>query len=219
MDLVKIWRILWRFKWLFVVALIASIFLAYWGYQQPKIFYETRLNLALEDPSFGIGRAGNLPSSVSNYERLVSLAPTYAFLLTSDGVIKKAEENIGFLDSQVSAEPVQNTAIIILRVEGNDPVRIREVATGVARAFSEYVKEKQEEKNIPPNDRIIISILGSPSPSIQLQSRKMEIAFLFFLAPLIFSFLLAAGLENIIQHKGKMKVLTEREVKNAVDKL
>jgi|Deesub1362A_J573_1020465.scaffolds.fasta_scaffold01351_11 uncharacterized protein involved in exopolysaccharide biosynthesis len=213
MDLMRLIKITWKYKWLVVLGLIAGIYCAVWGYNQPRTIYETSVNLMIIDPQFSVGQGTERGMAGG-----ISRAPTYAYLLTSQDVLRRANVKTSLAEEDmISAQAIPNTPIIKLRVRGNNPEGIRKLATDISYAFKDFLREEQAKRNVPKEKRFEVEVLGFPSEVKQLQSRKLEIAFIYFLAPLLLTFLLIAGLENLGTHRRKIKLIKDEEVKSAVD--
>ena len=211
MDILQLVEVLWKRKWIIAVGAFLGLILTFRalytfeiGLGYPRLFkleprsftvYQTSINLMLDEPGFGLGRLG-LGKEGAGFDRLTNLAVTYSYIMASDAVSKQVREELGPVSPRLKATPVQYSPVITVTVEGTDSKAIQKFAQTTVDVFINYMKAEQTKNNIPKEDRILLRKLGPPSTPTQTSSRKMEIAFLMFMAPLIGSAALSFILEN-----------------------
>ena len=112
--------------------------------------------------------------SVSDTKSLVDAANLFPLLVTSDEVAAIREKKFGVIRGQVAAKalfasqgvnryrpgsvPVMEITAVARRP--NPAVRL---ATGTATAFETWLANRQEQSNIPPNQRIVLRPIQAPT--------------------------------------------------------
>ena len=165
--------------------------------------YETTLKLLLDAPGFGLGRIGMEESGFGPWvwDRTINVTNTYSHLLTSDIVMSRLKQRAGTIKGSVAAVPIPDTPLIQVTVVGDDPQEIQKLAQTTADTFIDYITVQQEENKVSQQDRILVKIMTSASPPIPLSSRRAELAFLAFIAPLLAAIAASLALENLTREK------------------
>jgi hypothetical protein len=171
--------------------------------------YTTTVNLIIDNPGFGLGRADG------GYEKGIFLAPTYSYLAISDVILEQVEKRVGKLEKgMIMSEPIEDRPIFKIIAEGTNPSFIKKAAKTTAEEFIKYLKQKQRENDVPRSDRVVVNILGDPTEPVKLKSRKIEIALLLFMLPVAITFGLILLLENMAS--GKMAIGETKRMKTRI---
>jgi len=212
MDLSKLFAMVSRHRWLFGIALVVGVILGVLALYQPSLShgpagysmkmkpralgtYQSDLSVLIEDSKFGLGRTD------VGIRTGVDLAPTYAYLVTSQPVLDYIQSRTGRIRETILAEPVVNSPVVKISVEGPDSGRVVQVASAAGEGLRSYIKKYVRENSIPTSESATVRILGAPSRPEQLSSRGIEIAAIVFLAPLIIAFGLSALIESLVVAK------------------
>lgn len=212
MDLRLIFNALWKRKLLMSLGIIAGVVFALlslikfgildknnnlmFSYEPRSLTsYETNINLIVDVPGFGLGRTD------ISIAKGAELAPTYSFLATSDSVLTRVEQVFEIEDLEITSSAIERSPVIQIFVEGNNAKLIRSVAMATAEEFVDYIKGSQVDNRVPKSKRVEVRLLGPPSDSKPLKSRKYEIAIILFLAPLF----AAAGLAFVLENLARVK--------------
>ncbi len=161
--------------------------------------YESNINLAIDSPKFGMGRAGVAPGSWQGFDRSVSLAPTYSYIISSDFIRKRVEARIGNLKNseQITSEPIQDTPLFHVKVQGIEPQRVKMISIVAIDELQNYVKQNQSQEKTPVDDRISIRELGLPDGPKQASSFYSLKLLVGFLSPIFLALIMAFMIENI----------------------
>jgi capsular polysaccharide biosynthesis protein len=159
-----------------------------------RALYTARMQLLIAEPHWDIGRYGTpMPDG---FNKTVYMAPTYAWLLTSDQVVKISEGEVGRIRERVSAKAEKDSPIIWLNVTGYSAERSVQVAQSLAASFSQYLKQQQDVRNVPENERIAIQVVAAPKTPKPQRSGAMQLAALTLVSPTILFLGLAVTIEN-----------------------
>lgn len=197
MDLEQVLKVVWRRKSLVVLSVIIGSLLAFNVLGQSYTTYETSLTLILDNADFALGRAVYRLERGDSIARTTDLAPVYAALLTSDKTLDEAFSKVGERPRSVVAEPVSDSPLITLTVKGVREAVVMNTAKEVADVFIKDMVEQQNANNIAPADRVVTSILSSPAKPRAIESRRTEIAALYFLAPVATALFAVFVMENL----------------------
>jgi hypothetical protein len=157
--------------------------------------YQTQVSFLIDVPGFGVGRT-DIPMN-----KPAEMAPTFAYLATSDAVKREVVRSIGRFKEVVAAGAVENSPIFQVVVEGNDPERVAEVAKTYTSEIIKYITQQQNTNNIPNASRLKVRALGRPSTPKKTASRDVEIAALLFLGPILLAALLSLSLESLSRQR------------------
>jgi capsular polysaccharide biosynthesis protein len=199
-------RALWRQKWILLAGVVAGVVLAYLALYEVTYAhgglqaearsyskYSATAALVVDAPGFGSVRT-DVPMDKS-----IQMAPTFAYLATTQNVLARVEQMTGGPLAnrvKITAEAVQDSPIVTVSVEGDDPALVARVAASIPQAFSDYVSKYQTANGVAGDVRLVLRPLGSYGPPTKVQSRTVEIAAVLFLLPL----LTAAGLAILIDN-------------------
>ena len=222
MDLWRLSSILWKHKALMFTSVIVGILLAFLALYSVSLparangerqrvalerrrfsTYQTQVSFLIDVPGFGVGRT-DIPMN-----KPAEMAPTFAFLATSDAVKSQVARKLGKVKELVTTGAVENSPIFQLVVEGNNPDRVAEVASTYATEIVSYIQQQQSYNNIPNATRLSVRALGRPSIPKKTASRDAEIAGLLFLTPIILAGLLALSLESFARHQSAQRTIDD----------
>ena len=206
MDLSAVLATVRKHKWLFAIAMVAGVALGVLALFQLSITnqrhliitprrtgtYSTSVSLLIEDSNYGLGR-----TTEEGIARGAQLAPTYAYLATSEPVLRLVRSRVGNIREAVVGSAVRDSPVVRIAVEGSDPDRVPVVAAAAGEGLRAYIRQYQIENSIPDYERVSLRILGKPEELQVVTSRGTEIAAILFLAPFLVAFLIAATLENL----------------------
>lgn len=153
--------------------------------QKSYTVYQLDMQLAVMDPGFAMGRAGNDSNRPDTFPKTIQLAETYANLLVSDAVRAAADKSAGRFSGEILSERVQDSPIIQVTMKGNDPKQAQRYGVALAAALEKFLAVQQEQQGVPSKDRMSIQVLSAPSAPKPVQSRQWEMGLVAFLAPLV----------------------------------
>lgn len=155
--------------------------------------YTIETQVLVVDPRFWMGRAGSRsPEQPDIFPKTVTLATTYAGLLSSDAVRDAAEARVGPTDADVTSEAVPQAPIIKVTIKGRDREQLVKFGIALEKALEEYLVQEQENSDIPKSERMSVRPLAKPQAKA-VQSRQFETALLAFSAPLFVAFGIAVA--------------------------
>jgi hypothetical protein len=226
-DLQLLFRVLWRFKVIFVVGLMlatALAFLSYvrvdlngtqrFSYREPEQ-WESLSTLFVTTQGFPWGAVSpraETEASASEDEapegvdpaRLSNLAALYMELATSDDVLRTMLEE-GPINGFLQAYPVRAgndprgdlLPLITLSASSDNPRAARALAGRHVNAFSRFLKQRQRATGIFPQDRVVVEVLRQPQQAQLVVPRKKTRPIVLFLTVMIAISALAFVLENM----------------------
>lgn len=198
MDIKVIFKTLWRFKLIMLIAILMGSWLSYNASLDSITTYESRINIMLDTPNSDLVKVGLNPGESFSLGRTVQLAETYAYMATSEPVLRGLQEEGLLSGYSVSAALIGKKAPIIeLIVVGDDSYQVMEVTDRVADNFINHIKTIQDSNNVQELNRILINKLGRPSSAKPLKSRKLETMLLMFMGPLMGGIFLSFIMENL----------------------
>jgi hypothetical protein len=214
-DLGKMFAVLWARRGLLAIGILLGLLISFLAVNTirfsmdanqpffsfaPRVqsVYSTTVRMVLDEPNFGLGRVGIIdPNERREKRELDKLAAVYSYLVVSDDLMASLSSDIKNADADIKATPVEGLPIIEVTVKGNNPDEIRSIASKASSNFISYFKREQVQNDVPPLDRISVRTIGEPSSAATEQSRRKELAFIFFMLPVIFAGLIAFVLENL----------------------
>ena len=206
MDLRMAFGVLLKHKWIMLVGVIAGLALAVSSLFIVKVddghlqfvrrsnaTYTATVPVLVDLPGFGLGRAD------VSMDKPSRMAPTFAYLVTSQDVLERVKKKIGPIPEKdkVSAVEVPDSPLFQVVVEGNDSQRVAREAVAYAQAVTDYVLERQESSDVLASSRLVLSPLGTAAPPLEVQSRDIEIAAILLLLPILTAGGVAFVLENL----------------------
>lgn len=206
MDLRMALRVLIKHRWIMLIGLIAGVALAVLSLYAVKVqdrrleftrrstaVYTATVPVLVDLPGFGLGRT-DVPM-----DKPARMAPTFAYLVTSQDVLERVIKEIGPIpkEDKVTAVEVEDSPLFQVVVEGNDPKRVSIEAMAFAKAVTAYVVDRQEASGVTEGSRLVLSPLGNAAPPVEVQSRDVEIAAILLLLPIMTAGGIAFVLENL----------------------
>ena len=144
----KIGTILWRGKWLMVTSLAVCVALAVFITKTSAKVYEASAIIQVNAPSQAT------TDTFQNQQASQALAKTYATLITDRGFLEKIRDRvgngrytIGDLKSRISAGAVQDTTLVRMNVQESSPAAATSLASDVAQAFLQVVRQDAVLRN------------------------------------------------------------------------
>lgn len=179
-----------------ILLALAWIFQVSWSERGPRVVlrspgtYIVSVDALIDTTGFGIGR------SDTDMYKLSLMAPTYAQLMMSQAVLDRAETILGRpIEAKVTATAPNSVPIVQLSVEGADASRLVPIASAVVRATRDYVAASQAENDVPEAVRLTVRAMGRPSEPSLVSDRRVEIALILLLFPIVVAVVLAHRLE------------------------
>ncbi|MDX6696631.1 MAG: tyrosine-protein kinase [Solirubrobacteraceae bacterium] len=134
MDDQRIGTILWRGKWIILVALVVGIGLSVLATKLADKVYEATAIFQVSAPS---AQQGNVSAQDNQ-----GLAKNYATVLTSRSFLQRIRPRVlrgrltaADLESRLNAQTIQDTGLVELKAEGKTPAEAERLATQVSQAF------------------------------------------------------------------------------------
>jgi len=132
--------------------------------------------------------------------RFYQLADIYARVATSDGVMAILRKS-GPVNGSISAfNPPSSTSgpspVLALSGSARTAAEAVDLTRRAARAFTQYLEQRQRAARIPQAERVRVQVLSNPSSSALVQPRKKTFAIVVFLAALSATFALVYVLES-----------------------
>lgn len=152
--------------------------------------YTVETQVLVVDPQFWMGRTSAGVENPDIFPKTVTLATTYAGLLSSDGVREAAEAKVGPTQADVVTEAVPNAPIIKVTITGKDSAQLVKFGIALEKSLEEYLAAEQEQSGIPKSERMSVRPLAKPQAKAA-QSRQWETALIAFAAPVFVAFGLA----------------------------
>jgi hypothetical protein len=235
MDLGLYMRVLWRFRFLVLAGLVISELLAVLTYARidfdgglPDVSYRTPLTWAststvlVTERGFPWGAAslqdvaaqqrGETPEGpyYTDPNRFTQLALLYVRLAKSDEVRGIIAREGGPRAAAYSVTPVwqDGVSLPVLRFQARNksPKQARRLAGIATEAFRSYIADRQEANAIPPERRVRLDILRSPTPAVVISKRsKVKPMFVLILGVAV-TFGLAFVLENLRPRRRELEV-------------
>lgn len=188
----RVWTAARHHKWIMLIGVLAgALFALAWTYQvswanggldfvlRSPGTYVIKIDAVIDTTEFGIGR------SDTDMYKLSLMAPTYAQLVTSEPVLRRAESILGRpIDADLTAEAPASVPMVRLTVEGEDPTLLAPIASAVLEAMREYVSDNQSIYSVPAEFRLTVRGMGQPSEPELVSNRRTEIAIILFLLPI-----------------------------------
>jgi capsular exopolysaccharide synthesis family protein len=141
----RISTVLWRGKWIILVAVAVGIALAVFATKRTDKVYQAT---AILQVNAGTPSAVNQSPSDVQFANQI-LASTYATRIGDRSFFEQAKSRIlggelgaGGLQDRVGARAIENTALVEITAEGNSPVQARQLAADVADAFVGEIRKE-----------------------------------------------------------------------------
>ena len=144
----KIGTILWRGKWLMLISLAVCVALAVFITKTSAKVYQATAIIQVNAPSTQTN------DTFQNQQASQGLAKTYATLITDRSFLDKIRDrvgngrySVGGLKSRISASAVQDTTLVRMKVEESSPAAATSLASDVAQAFLQVVRQDAVLRN------------------------------------------------------------------------
>lgn len=171
--------------------------------------YTAEADLVVDTADFAIGRADVDAGGRAKVDG-VELAAVYAYIASSEPVMKSVEASIGPVDVELTVEQVPRTPVIRVLSKGKDAERTRTVADAVARSFTTYLEGLQRQHEVPAQERVIVRYIGTPRLTAEESARTGETALLAFMLPVLGGLGLSFVIDNMRQ-RGNRTLIREDE--------
>lgn len=158
--------------------------------------YQARTRLLISEPGADLTRARTDPALVDPFGKTVNMAPTYAYLASSDEVLRRAEHRLGRVKEKVSSRALRDAPVIEVTITGSEADHTLRVASVLAASFRDYIEEQQLNADVPPKERIQLRVLSAPKEAKRLRSGAVELAAVSFMAPFLACLGFALAIEN-----------------------
>jgi hypothetical protein len=219
MDLQLMLRVLWRFRLLVGLGLLAavglsglSVFKVDLSHGTPRLDYRKKqewsssATLFITQRGFPWGRSPSNPAS--DPTRLAELSTVYANLAASDvvrGMVVRSgpfDEALDSIDATaVPAAPGSDVTLPLVLVTGMSwtPARATALAERAETAFRTFIARQQSANAIPDAQRVIVSEVKAPSleKAVLVKGRSKSIPMVVFVSVMIAVCGLAFLLENL----------------------
>jgi capsular polysaccharide biosynthesis protein len=176
-DVLKVLR---RYIWLLlIISILAAAFGYFFSARQPKV-YEASVTIL-------VGQNQGLAENLNLTTALQEVANSMSKMISSRTVAEKVVADLGLEKSpeavlgSLTAQPIQQTQLIEVTVNDNDPVQAAAIANGIGNAFSELV-QKTESSRSGLTAQVWQSATVPTVPVKPTPVRNSILAFLFGLA-------------------------------------
>jgi capsular exopolysaccharide synthesis family protein len=146
----KLGTILWRGKWLILISLVACVGLALFITKTSAKVYQASALIQVNAPN----QTGTGTDPFQTQQASQGLAKTYATEITDRNFLAKIRNrvangrySIGDLKSRISASAVTDTTLVKIDVEESSPDAAASLASDVAQAFLQVVRQDTGARN------------------------------------------------------------------------
>jgi len=213
MDLQVFFRVMWRFKALVAVGILAGMFLAilsvarispsspHLSYRKPQTFVSFS-RLLVTQTGFPWARLNTGTVASADPSRFTGLAVVWSQLATSDAVHRILLRS-GPLNGTVDAGAVldANTQeplpLISIAAFSDDPQAAVSLARLETRALLTFLDRQQKQNRIAAEDRVTLQPVAKPVAAKLYKARSNTLPVVIFLLMTIASIALAFVLENL----------------------
>jgi hypothetical protein len=227
MDLPLIFRVVWRFRLLFVTGMIAAIALSLLSFVRVdtsdgfRVSYrdqeqwESLSTLFITSTGFPWGAVSDQPQVAPRTDdrrgasgvdagRLTTLAGLYMQLATSDPVLQLMLQD-GPIDGLLQTFPVFSTnnsdgsqlPMVTFSAVTASPESAMRLAQRHVQAFTTFIEREQRRSSIPPEERVRVQVVRQPQGAALLVPRKKTRPIIVFVAVMSAVFGLMIALENM----------------------
>ena len=226
MDLLLFGRVIWRFKWAMALGLLMAIALAFLSFvrveptgrhlfqyrsSQQWASYST---LFVTENGFPWGSTGGrsgaggaTPPSASagtgDPARFSSLAVIYAQLIPSDPVLQIMRRRgpiHGTIEAVALTDPNNTSDVLpLISVAGisDTPKSATHLVASATSAFLAYLNALQTANQIPPSDRVVVTVVNHPGRTKLLADRSKTLPIVIFLTVTMAAIAICFVLENL----------------------
>ncbi len=227
MDLALLFRVIWRFRLLFVLGAITATVLALLSFARLETKdgyalayrdqeqWESLATLFVTSTGFPWGAVSDQVASEPRLDggaaadpvdpgRLTTLAGLYMQLATSDPVLRLMAQK-GPIDGQLQTFPVFSTnnsdgsqlPMITFSAIAATPKAAVRLVGTHISAFTTFIQREQVRSGIPADKRVRVQVVRQPLPAVLLEPRKKTRPILVFIAVMSAVFGLMFALENL----------------------
>lgn len=226
MDLPLLFRVIWRFRLLFVLGMIMASVLAMLSFLRVETSdgfavsyrdheqWESLSTLFITSNGFPWGAVSDQAPADSaetataadsvDPGRLTTLAGLYMQLATSDPVLRIMRQD-GPIDGALQTFPVYSTntsdgsqlPMITFSAIAATPQRAVQLAAAHVNAFTRFIQSEQVAGGIPSGQRVRVQVVRQPQPAVLLEPRKKTRPIIVFIAVMSAIFGLIIALENM----------------------
>jgi len=144
----KLGTILWRGKWLMLASVLVCVALAVFITKTSSKVYSASAIIQVNAPST------QATDTFQNQQASIALAKTYSTLITDRSFIEKIHARVGNgrytvgdLKQKISAGAIQDTTLVRMSVEESSPAAATSLASDVASAFLQVVRQDAVTRN------------------------------------------------------------------------
>lgn len=212
MDLPIYLRVLWRFKVVVALGLLAACALAFLAlvrvapggspalkWRKPNV-YVSYSQLFVTQPGFPWGSL--TPPSSADAGRFTSLAIIFTQLANSDEVerimLRQGPVN-GTVQAATVLDPTQRSPLPLVKIAAlaDSPGDAVHLARRATSALLSYIHDQQAVNGIPDARRVLVQEVSHPETATIYQARKKTLGIAVFIAVLLATCGLAFVLENL----------------------
>lgn len=208
-DLVEMLQILLKRKWIIIIITLFSVIIAATvSFFYTKPVYESRASVIIaKEGAAALYEDKYTYNDIIMYQNLVK---TYSEIAKSNSVLKKTQEGIKAyctkgISNLITITPKANTQILELKVKGDTPIIVTNIAKELVRNFIIEAKRVLPAGNIEVLDEP--EIPSGPMPSNR--NRKIGIAF-------ILGLMVSVTLVFLLEYANQT-MRTEEDIKRCLD--
>ncbi len=144
-DIVWIFNVLWRHKWLIIGLILLSLIVSLVVVNSLPPIYKASATIMIERPESG---------SISELNTLMAgerLALTYSQIITSQPILERVADKLDLsipideLKKMITVQPIADTQLVNITVENSSPYRVFMIANAIAETFIDYVESIEAE--------------------------------------------------------------------------
>lgn len=208
-NLLELWKVILKRKWVIIIITLFSVIIATtMGFFFTKPVYEARASVIIAKEGASVFYEDKYTyNDIIMYQNLVK---TYSEIAKSNSVLKRTQEGIKTYSTKgisnlITVTPKANTQILELKVKGDTPIIVTNIAKELVRNFI------IEAKRVLPAGNI--EVLDEPeipsAPMASNRNRKIIIAFFLGLA-------VSVGLAFLLEYTNQT-MRTEEDIKHCLD--
>jgi hypothetical protein len=227
MDLTLYARVLWRFRFLVVLGVLAASMLALVSAVEvdvvdgsPRFSYraaeqwQSQATLLVTEPGFPEGYkapfvdgdevSGSAARGTPRFAdpgRFASLAVLYANLVGTGpvrGLLQSRGPVDGTIEASARSSPSEGALPFVdVAAVSATPAASMRLAQRGAEALRDYIAREQAANGVPEEDRVVLTMLGEPGKAQLLAGRPKAVPIVAFLAALLAVLATAFALENL----------------------
>jgi len=182
-DLREYIMILWQKKWLMITFMILAIFASYFITSQMQRIYQTSTMLIVQSEngpenlfSEQLSFVGQNDKLINTYSQIFTSRQIMEKVITEVGLINEEDEFIsaGTLKQNITIQSNQNTDLITVQVNYNDPEKTVEIANSVVNNMQKEIKELNQASLKGAADFIETQLNSTQKRLSELEERLLE---------------------------------------------